>query len=128
MSSEGSPFADIEREWARRNAKGHVTVDSVIRAWEYFTVQVARGYPHSIYDYTNELSVRRKIAEVEAADTALPVHLADRVAASDQRFRDATIELKSPLRAAAPSEWWWFRRPVRPGEELAQDLAHEEQV
>jgi hypothetical protein len=127
MSSERAPFADIEREWSRRVGRP-MTVDNVIRRWEYFTVQVAHGYPESIYEYTNEISVRTKIAELETGAVPLPAHLARRVAESDARFRESSTELPVPFAGyqAPRSAWWWFRCPTNMGPDLQADLARVE--
>jgi hypothetical protein len=110
-------------------------VHQVILDWQYFTMEVARGYPYTIYDYTNDLIVRDRIAEVVAGVVPLPPHLAERVAECDARFRNATVERSTPLphllemfggQPVEPRGWWWFRHPTQPGEELAADLASEE--
>jgi hypothetical protein len=108
--SDGSSFADV------------------IRRWEHFTTQVALGYPSSIYDYANGLGLRTRIAAIETAAVPLPIPLARRVADSDARFCEATVELSAPFAGyqAPRSAWWWFRRPARMGTELEADLARVE--
>jgi hypothetical protein len=105
-----------------------VTVDDVIRRWDDFTTQVALGYPSSIYDYANALGLRTRIAQLQTGAVPLPVHLARRVADSDTRFREVTIELSMPFAGyQAPRQaWWWFRRPAKLGPELKADLARVE--
>jgi hypothetical protein len=102
-----------------------MTVDEVIRRWDHFTTQVALVYPSSIYDYANALGLRTRIAELEIGALPLPAQLARRVADSDARFREATIELSVPFAGyqAPRSAWWWFRRPAKAGPNLEADLA-----
>ena len=99
--------------------------DALIRRWDHFTTEVALGYPSSIYDYANGLGLRTRIAALDAGSIPLSEDSARRVAESDARFRDATIELSAPFAGyqAPRSAWWWFRRPAKLGPTLEADLA-----
>jgi ABC-type nitrate/sulfonate/bicarbonate transport system substrate-binding protein len=127
---------ELEREWSER-ANHPIYVAGVLTDWDEFTREVAEGYQSGIYDYENELSAREMIAELGGRLGGLPPAMAQRVVDSDERFRAATTSQgrpigMSPREAMArpdvikPDRWWWFRRPVRAGPELAQDLEGEE--
>jgi hypothetical protein len=102
-----------------------MTDDDVIRRSDDFTREVAVGYPSSIHDYANALRLRTKVAELETGAVPLPADQARRIAESDLRFREASVELSAPFAGfqAPRSAWWWFRRPTKMGPELEADLA-----
>jgi hypothetical protein len=41
---------------------------------------------------------------------------------ADELFRRVTREVGAPVNEQEGAGWWWFRVPLRPGEELAWDL------
>jgi hypothetical protein len=109
---------------AQRSERRSIT--QLLGAWEQFVQSVDAGYDWSIYEYTNDLSVRDQIAEVLSVLKPGSLQwISDSVAAVDARFRDVTRELDRPLQSGADRGWWWRRVPSRPGEELAADLAVE---
>jgi len=98
----------------------------LIDAWSKIVEEIASGYEFTIYDYTNDLSVRDEIAEMMQALTDNGKKaLAELVDPIDERFKEATREI--PISVLHPSEtpsdyWWWYRVPTEPGEDLASDL------
>ena len=101
------------------------SLGALLRRWSAFVTQVERGYDDSIYEYTNDLSVRDRLERLAAgAGPGLRAKLEGALAADDRRFEAATEDAARPLgefRDASPP-WWWRRAPVRRVGELAEDL------
>lgn len=97
-----------------------------VAAWDRIVRQVEGGYGFDLDTWLNDMDLRRGIDEAMhglAAGQAADRTLADRLAAIDRRFREATVDAGKCLwgRAAAAHEgwhadrqWWYFRKP-RPG-------------
>ena len=100
------------------------SLDAMLGRWSAFVTTVERGYEDSIYEYTNDLSVRDRLEEVAAgAGPALRAKLQGALATDDRRFEAATQAADRPLgefAERAPS--WWRRVPRRRAGELAEDL------
>jgi hypothetical protein len=92
--------------------------------WSAFVRTVERGYEDSIYEYTNDLSVRDRLEGVAAgAGPALRGKLNGALADDDRRFAAATQEAGRPLGEFADGgPAWWRRVPRRRVGELAEDL------
>ena len=107
-----------QREELTRLLDG-ATLGSLLQEWGRFVTAVERGYDDSIYEYTNDLSVRARLDRVIAgASAGLRAQLERALAEDDRRFTAATEEATKPL----GEEWWWRRVPLRRVGELAQDL------
>lgn len=96
------------------------------RRWIRFVREVERGYSHTIYDYTNDLSVRDTL---ERVTSSVPDHvrtkLLDSLRPWDDRFYQATKRIAEPLRqdpATGDAAPWWYRIPRVAGDELREDL------
>jgi hypothetical protein len=101
---------------------GGATLGSLLQDWRGFVTAVERGYDDSIYEYTNDLSVRDRLERVVAgASPGLRAQLEQALAADDARFETATEEAERPL-GATYTTWWWRRVPRRLAGELADDL------
>jgi hypothetical protein len=98
---------------------GGDTLGALLRGWSDLVTQIERGYDDSIYEYTNDLFVRKRLDEVLAgASPGLRAHLERAVAEDDRRFTAATEEAARPL-GRSP---WAHRVPRRRVGELAEDL------
>jgi hypothetical protein len=101
---------------------GGDSLGSLLHEWQRFVTAVERGYDDSIYEYTNDLSVRDRLERVVAgAGPGLRAQLERTLAADDARFEAATEEAPRPL-GATYATWWWRRVPRRLVGELADDL------
>jgi hypothetical protein len=101
---------------------GEDSLGSLLQDWRRFIAAVERGYDDSIYEYTNDLSVRDRLERVIAgASPGLREQLEGTLAADDKRFEAATEEAARPL-GVTYTTWWWQRVPRRRVGELAQDL------
>jgi hypothetical protein len=102
------------------------TLDGLVTKWQNFVGRVERGYDDNLYEYTNDLSLRDLLDEIERGGTpAVAGLVADKIGASDARFREATSSRDTPLRrqpARITHRWWWSRVPRRLVGELADDL------
>ena len=106
-------------------ARHKVTLADLIRRWSDFSAEVLSGYRASIYDYTNELTVRDLLAEVIAALRPELAHEVEtRIAQADGAYRNGTRISERPLLPMPPrvNSWWWFRVPTKAGTELRRDL------
>ena len=97
----------------------------LIAKWQSFVIEVESGYTLTIYDYTNDLSLRaqleNEIRSNKVSDNELGV-----VAALDERFRRATRDSVKPLPGMPdPGDWWVRRVPRNATAELAEDLRKE---
>jgi hypothetical protein len=101
------------------------SLDAMLRRWSDFVTEVERGYDDSIYEYTNDLSVRDRLERVvQGAGPRLRAELEGSLAEDDRRFEAATEESARPLGefGEASPPWWWRRMPRRRVGELAEDL------
>ena len=106
-------------------AQRQVSFNELLGSWNQFVARVERGYEDSIYDYTNDLSVRDQLQELlTTTSTRLHEKLTAQVAPLDQRFLGATRQIKRPLLQSLDEEigFWWFRIPKALGGELEDDL------
>lgn len=119
---------DLLRALGSRGRKTF-TLDGLINKWQNFVARVERGYDDNIYEYTNDLTVRDLLDEIERGSTpAVARSVAERTRAWDTRFREATSSRKAPLRrqpARTMGRWWWSRVPQRLVGELSTDLRDE---
>jgi hypothetical protein len=116
-------LAPEEREELSR-LLGEESLGALLSRWSEFVTAVERGYADSIYEYTNDLSVRDRLEAVAAgARPGLAAKLRGALAEDDRRFDAATEQAGRPLGAfaeEAPS--WWRRVPQLRTGELADDL------
>ena len=123
MSARLDLSPDERQELARLLAGP--SLNALLGGWDTFVTRVERGYDDSIYEYTNDLSVRDRLERVvQGAGPGLRGKLAGALAEDDRRFEAATEEAARPLGEfpdASPA--WWRRVPRRRVGELAEDLA-----
>jgi hypothetical protein len=120
----------LDRVLAAESESGAPAVSfrELVAGWESFVRQVERGYDGSIYEYTNDLSIRDRLQRVLAAAPAdLARRAADLLGPADERFQAAT---RPSIRPVAPGvrgdrAAWWFRVPLKLLAELEEDLRSE---
>jgi hypothetical protein len=108
-----------------RKAGHTLTLPLLLERWENFVSEVEEGYDDSIYEYTNDLSVRDLLqVVVDNCPLALRDKLIGALRIWDERFNKATEESKRPVLPdkERSQAWWWFRVPVKRGSELVNDL------
>jgi hypothetical protein len=120
---EREELARLLAELAARTGRED-SLGAMLGRWSAFVTTVERGYDDSIYEYTNDLSVRDRLEGVAAgAGPALRAKLHGALADDDRRFAAATQEADRALGEfadEAPS--WWRRVPRRRVGELGEDL------
>jgi hypothetical protein len=120
---EREELARLLAELAARTGRED-SLGAMLGRWSAFVTTVERGYDDSIYEYTNDLSVRDRLEGVAAgAGPALRAKLHGALADDDRRFAAATQEADRALgefTEEAPS--WWRRVPRRRVGDLAEDL------
>lgn len=104
----------------------------LIERWEEIVSQVERGYELTIDDYLNDVDLRDILEAVwPLASDEQRRPLRARRELADNRYRAVTQDCP-PLWGEAVTEemgftrekeWWYFRRPRKPGQMLADDLA-----
>jgi len=102
-----------------------LSLDNLIEKWRRFVIETEQGYEDSIYEYTNDLSIRDILEEVLLyAPQSLRGKLAKEIEIWDIRFQKATVEAEKPLvsRLSCNLPWWWFRIPKKLAGELEADL------
>lgn len=108
-----------------RKAGYTLTLPLLLERWEKFVSEVEKGYNESIYEYTNDLSVRDLLQFiVDNSPLIIGNKLTGALQIWDERFSKST-EMSN--RSVFPDKgslqaWWWFRVPVNPGSELRNDL------
>jgi len=102
------------------------TLDRLLNRWSRFVSKVETGYRLSIYNYTNDLSIRDFLQVIL---NNCPKNLHDRLIewteSWDNRLILVTKQVEKPLLPPLAEEelgWWWFRIPLNPGDELKKDL------
>ena len=120
---EREELARLLAELAARTGRED-SLNAMLGRWSAFVTAVERGYDDSIYEYTNDLSVRDRLERVAAgAGPVLRAKLRGTFADDDRRFMEATEEAGRPLgEFSEEAPWWWQRAPRRRVGELAEDL------
>lgn len=125
LSREEEPILEPILASMSRKAGHTLTLPLMLERWENFVSEVEKGYDNSIYEYTNDLSVRDLLQVViDNSPLALRDKLIRALLIWDERFKKATEESNRSIlsdKEKSPA-WWWFRVPVNPGSELKTDL------
>lgn len=103
----------------------NISIASLLERWQQFVKAVEEIYDDSIYEYTNDLSVRDLLEKViNACPSTVRIRLTNALSPTDRRFLTVTRPMSVPLmhRSGNSLGWWWFRMPLRLGPELQNDL------
>ncbi|UCB56615.1 MAG: hypothetical protein JSV30_05240 [Candidatus Omnitrophota bacterium] len=108
-----------------KRAKQKFTLDSLLGKWSAFIADVEKGYSGTVYDYTNDLSVRDLLEEliIEAPPNA-GAKLMAAIQKLDQKFIKLTQEAAFPFGSwqEGKAPFWWKRIPLKLRGELKEDL------
>lgn len=118
-----SVLALLSQDTGRR-----LSLDELLHKWRDVVRHVERGYDGSIYEYTNDLSVRDLLERILiSAPQSLREKLLVVLHPWEDRFNGATREVSRPVAPGRVQEAfrWWFRIPIRMGGELENDLRSE---
>lgn len=100
------------------------TLTGMVAAWRALPEVIDRGYRLTIYDYTNDLSVRHLLDEVLGVipEGSVRSWVELTIAEADAQYRKVTHEVPKPIHGHGDMPWWYRRVPNRIEGELAQDL------
>jgi hypothetical protein len=99
--------------------------DSYVSKWQYFVFEVSRGYPRTIYDYTNDLSARGILQDfLQTVSPNVGHKLADELKSIDEQFMNLTTPAKSSLPGIdkTSAREWLHRVPKQMTGELKDDI------
>ena len=131
---------DALQEWLReQGCPSHVVkagLKGLLLTWEKIVSElVFDGYRFGLKDFVNDMDRRQTLAGAMERSVELgmeiPPPLAARIAAADQRYRDATLptsrcllddELVAERRVDADRQWWYYRVPRRRRGFILKDL------
>jgi len=107
-------------------------LEGLAALWDEAAASVEGGYSLGLDDYLNDLDGRQLIEDlVQAVPAEIAAEVAGRIAEADRRFRAQTAPAGRCLWGAGTERsrgwserrnWWYYRIPIVPGEELAGDL------
>lgn len=125
-----SPLAESELSAAldrlRKRGRTAPSWGALQSSWETFVRSVERGYGDSIYEYTNDLSVRDRIQMVLGeVSTAVRGVIEPELVTIDAAFAKATRSSSVPVPGGPDGGWWWWRLPLVLEDELRADLLAE---
>lgn len=105
----------------------------IIAQWEAIA-QTAARYDLTLDDWLNDVDLRDIIAgAMSVAPDKQQQEMRDALDRADELFRDGTIETRRSLWGDATAasdrhepkrQWWYFRRPANPGDNMRADLAN----
>lgn len=111
-----------------KHANSRHSLTILLTKWHDFVTQIEVGYNNSIYDYTNELSIRDVLEELlEQLPNEIKGKLSTVLKPLDDRYMEATnrIQRSLSLNPQRKAQSWWYRIPKRLGPELRADLQSE---
>jgi hypothetical protein len=99
------------------------SLHALVKRWSGLVSSVERGYEASIYDYTNDLTVRDSLQNVVLESSeSLRSKVKGILEPLDERFREATEPAAQPLSSNEGLFEWWYRVPKMRRGEFADDL------
>jgi len=101
------------------------SLSSLLQKWQYFVVEVQRGYSSSIYDYTNALSIRDIIqSTINVISKNGQKEILGLLQEADDIFQTSTRQVQNPLLnyAINHENWWWYRFPKLHTDAIEEDV------
>jgi hypothetical protein len=129
LTLEEQHSINIILEQLSRRARQSIRLDDLLNKWGDFVSKVEQGYDDSIYEYTNDLSIRDLIEEIMGQlPQTIKAKLLPLISKADERYFSSTRQVERPLggnwqKEQTPS--WWLRIPINLKEELKRDLRSE---
>jgi hypothetical protein len=106
LSAEEREELDSALRVLAERLKAPVSLGGLVKSWEQFVGEIERGYRLTIYDYTNDLTVRDDLEHlVSGVSAGLRRRLMEAVKSVDDRFEAATEEADKFL-LPRPHRWW----------------------
>jgi hypothetical protein len=105
--------------------EGNLSLEGLMDRWSSFVGDVEGGYAFSIYDYTNDLSIRDILDSLASkVPESIKIQIANELKEADDRFTKATRQVSAPILNGGSSALGdrWFRIPKKLMEELRSDL------
>jgi len=107
-------------------ARYEITLADLLTKWDRFVTALEQVYDDSIYEFTNDLSVRDLLEEIMVhSPKGLRAKLSKEVKDVDDRFLAVTKPSNRSILKSEQPQWWWFRIPIESGSELESDLRAE---
>lgn len=106
-------------------------LDGLLSHWESVVSAVAEGYDLTMPDYQQDMELRDVLqGALEVTGTDERQRATRRIEKLDRRFRELTVECGPIAGEEAAREnghdstdqWWFFRRPRRPGPDFEEEL------
>jgi hypothetical protein len=125
----------VQRLLQARGCPPHIVeagLPGLVALWSEIVDTIEGGYPLTLDDYQNDMDLRDLLAAAsDVATPALRDEVQDRLTSTDARFLAHTTptgclwgdDIAAEEGLDASREWWYYRRPARPGDALAEDLA-----
>lgn len=133
-SAKSGSMADPVRKYLKSRGVSDELIegglDGAVDRWDTIS-QTAKNYDFTLDDWLNDMDLRDIIdGALKAAEKPERDAVSPRLKRADARLRKATVETGSIWGAPMPGEeardpsksWWYFRRPLNPGETMQEDL------
>lgn len=126
--NEVSKLTALERQYNQESNTSNFSLEVFVDKWRNFAAQIKEGYQLSVYDYTNDLSVRTALERfLQGIPTELRDKILEEVQGVDEDFRSVTepsgLTLMGTAEAFQSQPWWYHRVPRKLVAELKEDLA-----
>ena len=100
----------------------HGSSRKLINEWSCLVASMEQGYKFTIYDYTNDLSVRGAIQAILSSGFKLPQELYAQLNVADEKFKRCVEWVTYPLiKNAVAAEFWYYGIPLNATAEMITD-------
>lgn len=126
---------DRVRQYLRRRGCTQSVVkgglDGLVNHWDGVVSAVAEGYDLTLQDWRNDMELRDVLhGAIEIATGEERARAEKRVERLDKRFKELTVEcgpvpgddLAAEEGYDPTEQWWFYRRPRRPGPDFEEEL------
>lgn len=129
-----APHDPVRMLLEARGCPAHIVtagLPGLVEAWGDVVDSIVGVYELTLDDYLNDLDLRDLIAAAhDAADEQGRAEVAGDLVDADTRFHQVTEpapclwgeDIASEEGLDPEREWWYYRRPTHPGEQLREDL------